>query len=203
MRRGFKAEAERHAAQLRSAIGSTDHQTIDLPRLAKHLRVTVYPADKIMNGGLEALLKLHATQHGCFSAVTISLLDGRHVVAYNPIDLNGQYIAPGATKTHGRTRSNIAHEFAHIVLAHEVRTVQKIGEHSFFTCNPDQEAEANWLGGCLLLPRPLLLDAARHDQTDEQIAHINHVSPEMARYRMNATGARMQIARMRNRRTNT
>jgi Zn-dependent peptidase ImmA (M78 family) len=176
---------------------------MDLPRLAAHLRVTVYPADKILDGGIEALLKLHTTQHGCFSAVTISLLDGRRVVAYNSIDLDGQYIAPRAAKTHGRTRSNVAHEFAHIVLDHEVRSVQKIGEYSFFTCNPDQEAEANWLAGCLLLPRPLLLDAARSDQTDDQISLINHVSPEMARFRMNATGARMQIARMRKRRTNT
>src|SRR5207245_8775387 len=32
---------------------------------------------------------------------------------------------------------------------------------SFFTCDPDEEQEANWLAGCLLLPRDLLVRSLR------------------------------------------
>jgi hypothetical protein len=33
--------------------------------------------------------------------------------------------------------------------------IQQVGGLSFFTCDPDEEQEANWLAGCLLLARQL------------------------------------------------
>jgi hypothetical protein len=42
------------------------------------------------------------------------------------------------------------------LLDHDVRQLQQIGGHTFFTCNPEQEEEANWLGGCFLLPAPCM-----------------------------------------------
>jgi len=53
-----------------------------------------------------------------------------------------------------RTSSDLAHELAHLLLNHDVRELQQIAGHTFFTCNHDQEEEANWLAGCLLLPDP-------------------------------------------------
>lgn len=197
MRRGFKAEAERHATALRSSIGCSEHQSPDLAAVAVHLRVAVLPADQLLDGGADALLALHEVQQGAFSAVTISPPDRRTVVAYNPVTFDGRCLTPAEAKIDGRTRSNIAHEFAHLVLGHDVRQVLKVAGHSFFTCNPAQEEEANWLAGALLLPRPLLLEAARRNMHDDEVAVEHHVSPEMARFRMNATGARMQAARTR------
>ena len=52
MRRGFKADAERHAAHLRDAIGASENQTMRLP-LARHLKVAVMSAERVL-GGLEA-----------------------------------------------------------------------------------------------------------------------------------------------------
>lgn len=105
--------------------------------------------------------------------------------------------SPTEARLDGRIRSNVAHEFSHVILGHDVRRVQKIAEHYFFTCNPEQEEEANWLAGALLLPRPLLVEAARQRLSDEQISTLHNVSVEMARFRMNATGAKMQVARAR------
>lgn len=195
MRRGFKAAADRHAADLRDAIGCTDNETIDLPRLARHLKVSVLAADKVL-GSLELLRALHKEQEGAFSAATF-IMPERTVVIYNSLDINGRHITPVEAKFDGRTRSNVAHEFSHLVLGHEVREVQKIAGHTFFTCNAEQEAEANWLAGCMLLPRRLLLAAAYRGDTDDEIAIEHHVTKQMAAFRMNTSGAKMQAARTR------
>lgn len=201
MRRGFKAEAERHAAALRAAIGCSEQHSPDLSRIACHLRAAVLPADQLLNGGVDELIALNETQPGAFSAVTISPPGVRTVVAYNPVTLDGRCLTPTEAKIDGRTRSNIAHEFSHLILGHDVRQVLKVAGHYFFTCSPGQEEEANWMAGALLLPRPLLLEAARQNISDDEVADDHHVSPEMARFRMNTTGARMQAARARRHRS--
>ncbi len=195
MRRGFKAAAERHAADLRKAVDCSEYETIDLPRVARYLQVAVLAADKVL-GSLEPLQTLHKEQEGAFSAATF-VFHGRTLVVYNPIDLNGCYITPVEAKRDGRTRSNIAHECSHLILGHQVRGVQKIAGHSFFTCNVEQEAEANWLAACMLLPRRLLLAAAYRGDTDDEIARNQRVTKEMAAFRMNTSGVRMQAARAR------
>lgn len=199
MRRGFKASADRHAADLREAVGCSEYKTIDLSAVARYLKVAVLAADKVL-GSLEPLRTLHKEQEGAFSAATF-VFHGRTVVLYNPIDLNGRYIPPAEAKHDGRTRSNVAHEFSHLVLGHQVREVQQIAGHSFFTCNPEQEAEANWLAACMLLPRRLLLTAAYRGDTDDEIARDQKVSLDMAVFRMNTSGVRMQVARTRERNT--
>jgi len=199
MRRGFKAEAERHAAHLRTAIGATEYETIQLPTLARHLKVAVLAADRVL-GGLELLTALHEEQQGAWSAATLTV-HGRTVVVYNPLTFEGEFLSPAEAQCDGRTRSNVAHEFAHLVLRHELRQIQRIGEHTFFACDHEQEEEANWLAGALLLPRPLLVVAARRGDTDEQIGKANSVTTSMATFRLNATGARMQAARGRARRS--
>ena len=40
----------------------------------------------------------------------------------------------------------------HIVLAHQVDQVEQVGTLTFFTCDPDEEQEANWLAGCSVFP---------------------------------------------------
>lgn len=199
MRRGFKADAERHAAQLREALGCSDRESIPLHRLATYLKVAVLAGDKVLQttSAVEPFQALHDEQRGAFSAATFVLPDGRTVVIYNPITYDGVHLGPEEARRDGRTRSNIAHEFAHLVLGHELREVEQIAGHSFFTCNPTQEEEANWLAGCLLLPRRLLLDAARQGHPDSALVETHHVTEDMVRFRMNTSGVRMQVARGR------
>ena len=151
-----------------------------------------------MLGGLDLLIALDQEQPGAWPAATLPV-HGRTVVVYNPITMEGEVLDPAQAQCDGRTRSNVAHEFAYLVLRHELRQIQRIGKHTFFACDHEQEEEANWLAGALLLPRALLVAAARRGETDEDIGKTNVVTPPMARFRLNATGARMQAARGRSR----
>ena len=132
---------------------------------------------------LERLQELQDLQADAFSAATFRLASGQRVVVHNPLH------------TPGRTRSNQAHELAHISLGHTLRTVEKVGEMSFVTCDVEQEEEADWLGGCLLLPRPVLLQAAYRGKTPAQIAEEHGTSEAMARFRLNASGVLVQVGR--------
>lgn len=183
MRRGFKAEAERHAAAIRYRLGCSEKEAVPLDAFARELGVRMMSADRLVP--IERLQELQYLQEDAFSAATFRLTDGRRVVVYNPLH------------SPGRTRSNQAHELAHISLGHSLRTIEKLGEMSFVTCDVEQEEEADWLGGCLLLPRPLLLKAAYDGKTASQIADEHGTSEAMARFRLNASGVLVQVGRAR------
>lgn len=184
MRRGFKAEAERLSVRLRKEIGVAPEIRINIDDLAKHVGIEVKSADELVP--LDKLEQLDAIQSGCFSAATFSLPDGRTVAITNPVNT-----------TKGRRDSDLAHEVAHILLSHEPRRADRLGGLTFFQCDPEQEEEANWLAGCLLLPRPLLLSEARRGLSAEQLAEKHSVSVAMARFRLNASGVYFQAARAR------
>ena len=98
-------------------------------------------------------------------------------------------------RSRARRDSDLAHELAHVILKHTPTQVDRLGDLTFIDCNPEQEEEANWLAGCLLLPRPLLLRSARQGLTPDQVADNNFVSIEMARFRLNTSGAYLQVKR--------
>lgn len=182
MKRGFKAEAERIAARLRGEMGVSPAARLDVDELAKHLGISVRNADELVP--LAELKRLNELQPGCFSAATFYLPDGRVVAVTNPLN-----------ESPARRDSDLAHELAHFILKHSPAQVDRLGDLTFFDCNPEQEEEANWLAGCLLLPRPLLLKAARQGLTADQVADINAVSIEMARFRLNTSGVYLQVKR--------
>ena len=65
------------------------------------------------------------------------------------------------------------------------------------THNEEQEDEANWLAGCLLLPRDVLLAIRRKRLLDEEACAEYGVSLAMLRYRFNVTGVDVQLRRFR------
>lgn len=183
MRRGFKAEAERLADRTRAGMGLSPRDPVRIRDLARHMDVEVIGADQLVERA--RLEELEMLQPGSFSAATFHLPDGRTVAVCNPCS------------DPGRTNSDIAHELAHILLNHDVREIQQLAGYTFLTCDPEQEAEANWLGGCLLLPRPLLLREVYADATAESLAAKYEVSLPMARFRLNASGVLLQAQRSR------
>lgn len=184
MRRGFKADAERIAARVREEMGKRTSDPLDAIELARHVGAEVRCAEELTSRArLEELEKI---QPGAFSACTFTIGE-RHVVVYSPL------------ASPGRTQSDIAHETSHLLLGHEIKTVKRIGELSFFTCDPDEEQEANWLAGCLLLPRPLLLQAAKTGMDSQAIAEKFNVSEQMATFRLRTTGVPRQLAARRKR----
>lgn len=187
MRRGFKAEAERLADRTRASMGLGPHDQLDIRDLAQHLKVEIVPADELVDRA--KLDELEKIQPGAFSAATFHLPDSRTVIVFNPLS------------DAARTNSDIAHELAHILLDHDVRELQQLAGYTFLTCDPEQEAEANWLGGCLLLPRQLLLREAHANATADSLAVKYTVSPAMARFRLNTSGVLLQAQRSRPYRT--
>src|SRR4051812_14717917 len=111
-------------------MGNKSADGIDAMEMADHVGAEVRRADELTS--IEKLVTLDELQPGAFSACTFNI-DGRHVIVYSPL------CSPG------RTQSDIAHEIAHILLGHELKTVQNLGNLRFYTCDPDEEQEANWL----------------------------------------------------------
>ena len=64
--------------------------------------------------------------------------------------------------------------------------------------SPDgKEQEANWLAGCLLLPRQLLYAAVRRGYGAADIADTYRVSEQMAAFRLRTTGVLRQLGAFR------
>jgi Zn-dependent peptidase ImmA (M78 family) len=63
------------------------------------------------------------------------------------------------------------------------------------THNKEQEDEANWLAGSLLLPRDALFSIRRRRLTDEEACQEYGVSLAMLRFRFNASGVDIQLRR--------
>jgi Zn-dependent peptidase ImmA (M78 family) len=177
LRRGFKAEAEREAARVRKELGLASHDPLDPRELANHLDISVVDAGNLVD--IAELEELERLQAFAFSAATFMIND-RKIVVINPL------------RNAGRQNSDIAHELAHILLDHNLSEIREIGDMPFRTCKPDEEEEATAFGGTLLLPRPLLLSAARRRASIEQIATQYDVTIEMARFRYNTTGIAKQ-----------
>ena len=159
-------------------MGTRASDGLDAVLLATHAGAEVRRADELTS--LSKLKTLETLQSGAFSACTFHI-GGRPIIVYSPL------------ASHGRTQSDVAHEVSHIILSHDVQTVQQLDGASFFTCDPDEEQEANWLAGCLLLPRNLLLSAMRRGLNAEEIAQKYGVSLPMAEFRIRATGVLRQL----------
>jgi Zn-dependent peptidase ImmA (M78 family) len=119
-----------------------------------------------------------------WSAITVSE-GNKHLIVLNP------------THAPTRTNSSLAHEIAHVILSHEpsMMFVTPKSGVALRTYNKEQEDEANWLAGCMLLPRDALVHIRRRGLTDEEITAEYGVSPAMFRFRINATGVDVQASR--------
>lgn len=178
MRRGFKAEAERLSETVRAGMGLRPTAQLPLDRLAASLNAELRSASNLID--LARLQEIDALQPGAFSACTFEIGD-RKVIVWNPLS------------TPGRITSDIAHELSHLLLKHAVKDVQTVGDLVFFGCDPDEEQEANWLAGCLLLPRSLLVRQVRRGATAVDLVEQYEVSLQMANYRIRATGVARQM----------
>lgn len=182
MRRGFKAEAERLAAQVRTEMSLGPYKSMNIKALAGHVGAQLRTADDLTS--LAKLEELETLQPGAFSACTFDL-GTRKVIVVSPL------------ASEERHRSDVSHEASHLLLDHKVREVEQVGGFSFFTCDPDEEQEANWLAGCLLLPRDLLVRSLKSGMDAAAIAETNTVSIQMANFRLRATGAERQVTASR------
>lgn len=179
LKRGFRADAERMALQIRQELGLRPIDPLDLRALASNYGVDIVAADSLVpRAELEELERLQAF---AFSACTFDV-DGTQVIVVSPL------------RTAARQISDIGHELAHILLRHQLTEIREIAGITFRTCRTDQEEEATSLGGTLLLPRPLLIRAVGGGMSIDQIAKTYGVTADMARFRVNTTGVIKQLS---------
>jgi Zn-dependent peptidase ImmA (M78 family) len=153
---------------------------------AEHLRVEVRMVHDIPGLSSECLRILLHDDSDSWSAVTISTEDQNLVI------LNS---------AHARTRlaSDLVHELAHLLLGHSPSRIDLTEDGSLMlsTYDRQQEDEANWLAGCLLLPRNALV-MIRRQRLDLTLAARQYgTSVDMLKYRINVTGIDYQFKRRR------
>jgi Zn-dependent peptidase ImmA (M78 family) len=181
--RGFtKTLAEEIALELRGELGLALHDALDAKVLADYLLVPVLRIDEILI--LDAPTRRYFT-HGrgrsLFSAATIHLDDTKRGIVVNP--------------SHAPTRqgNSVCHEIGHIVLEHAPEGPLSLTNGR--TWNPEQEKQADYIAGALLIPKEAAHAAAIAGNTDEEVAQRFGVSVAVAKMRMNGTGARLRASR--------
>lgn len=184
--RGFKSWCENTSVQIRRSLGAGPTDPLSPVELADHLDVRLIAADDVPGLSEMALTTLLTSEADNWSAVTIS--HGSHdVVIYN--------------STHSRRRrsSDLMHELAHLLMRHDPSKMFFSTDRPFAlrSYNQDQEEEANWLAGCLLLPRPALLAISRARIGHESVCSRYEVSKDMLTYRLNVSGVNTQMNRRR------
>jgi Zn-dependent peptidase ImmA (M78 family) len=100
------------------------------------------------------------------------------------------------THSPGRQSSSLAHECSHVILNHKpARALQSEGGILISSYDLQQEDEADWLSGALLLPRVALLKIAHRGLNSPKDAHEYGVSEDMLRMRLDRTGVSLQMRR--------
>lgn len=75
--------------------------------------------------------------------------------------------------------------------------VSPLADERKYGLGGEQEDEADWLSGEMLIPHDGALRLARADASDEQAAQVFDVSLAVARWRMNHSDARKIVERAR------
>lgn len=181
--RGFKTWCERISLQYRRDLDLCSTDPLAPRRLADHLKVTVW-TDGEVPGLDRSHLQTLRDDSSSWSAVTIR--NGLQAL----IILN-------AAHSIGRQASDLMHELAHIIIGHDPSRIDVSEDgllllHSF---DKRLEDEANWLAGCLLLPREVLMFTRRQKMTDTEIREHYEVSPEMLTFRLRMSGVDTQMQR--------
>lgn len=185
-RRGFKTWAERTSLRARQKLNLPPTSALDPYKLAELLGVIVLTPRELPDLSKDVQRRLVTDHQESWSAITIT--DGNvYLVVVNPVH--------ASTRLH----SSLAHELAHIILAHDpsMMFMSPAANIALRTHNEEQEEEANWLAGCLLLPRDILLIIRRRRLSDNQACSEYGVSEAMLRFRFNVTGVDVQLRRGR------
>ena len=185
MRRGFKAWCERYSLAQRKELDLHESDPLDPLRLAEHLGILVWTVADIPGLEKKYLDILTKKDSVSWSAATLCTGD-THLIIHNP------------SHSAGRTNSNLTHEMAHIICEHKPARVD-VSEQGLLildSYSKDQEQEADWFAGCLLLPRPALMYIKSQGYTTDYATKRYGVSNQMLTYRLRMTGVNKQFGYM-------
>lgn len=179
LHRGFKTEAERRSLQLRKELGLRPWDCLLARRLADHLGIKVFAVNEIP--GLSGS-DVQIICSGDVSAVAV-------VGQTSPLIIHNHLHAPA------RQESDLMHEIAHCLLGHRSKPHEEKPSFFLHSYDPEQEEEAQWLGGCLQIPRDGLVWALRKGMDVTVIASWFKASRQMVSYRRSVTGVDYQLRR--------
>lgn len=181
MKRGFKKRAEEKSIQLRAKIGGEIEKPLNIKGLCDYMEIKVIPLSHYQKIGFltgDEINQFKPRKEGYkeFSATLLINKETQKVIVFNDFH---SYV---------RQNSSIAHEIAHIICKHNFLSNfgNIFGLHQDY--DKEQEDEANWMAGCLLLPRKSLVWAVERNMKVNEIASFFQVSIPMARWRYNMTG---------------
>ena len=176
-KRGFKTWCETTSLLLRKRLDLQPAEPLDAWQLSKYLGVEIWNPADIPDFDPESLAVLVEEDPESWSAITIST-GSKDVIILNP------------THSGGRPASDLMHELSHIIIGHIAARVD-VSEDGLLllsTFDRNQEEEAKWLCGSLLLPRPALLLIRRMSWDWKVAAKRYGTSEQMVRFRMNVLG---------------
>lgn len=184
MQRGYKAWCERYSADTRGALGLPSTAPLNGRQLAAHLNIRVWTPEDVpgLSDDTRAVLLRNDGTPSCWSAVT--LIVGQKTV----VIVNSSHSA-------GRQASDLMHELAHRIRNHEPEemSISSEGMMLLKAYDKEQEEEADWLAGVLLLPRDALVDIRRRNLPDDDVIKTYGVSRPMYKYRVSMTGLNRQF----------
>jgi hypothetical protein len=181
LERGFKTWAERTALSLRRDLGLSPDAPMNPTLLAEYLQVRLCTPGDIDDLPDSVRTQLLVVDPWGWSAVSQFSSDHAMII-YNP-------------HSKGRQASDIMHELAHFILAHDQGPLIMSHDGTFVMRSYDrkQEDEANWLAWTLLLPREALLDARRSSLSIAAIAEQYGVSEPLVTFRLQTSGIEAQL----------
>lgn len=186
LKRGFKSQCERRSAETRKQLGFAPTDPLKARQLAESIGVIVWSMEDVKGLSAEDYHQLAVNDSDAWSAFTLRI-ENRHLIVFNP------------SQSDERINSVCMHELSHIILGHRIHDVQLTNAGHLVPGNFDkeQEGEADWLAGALLLPRPALLDIRHRGLSDYQIKEEYSVSIEMIKWRFRMTGVDYQLSNRR------
>jgi hypothetical protein len=172
LRRGFKAEAECLAIELREEIGLSPRDRLDPQMLADLYGI---PAIDLCDLDVDPrhIAQLTGPDSGAWSALTVFDGTRRKIVLNDGHDPR-------------RLANSFSHELAHLFLEHTPKPVRNLDGSR--TWNRTMEEEANELAAQLLIPTCTARILAYRGHTAEQVADMYGVSTELARWRLRISG---------------
>ena len=179
LKRGFKANAERKALEIRKSLGLSPWSPLCAFKVAEHLKISVYDATEFVNSPSSINILTGNSGHDSeWSALTMWTKAENRIIIYNPFH------------SQARQQSDIMHELAHIICEHEGYENNEnlslpFGLRKY---HAEQEEEANCLGSTLQLAKPCLFWAKKRNLPYEEIAKYFNASTDMVKFRMNITG---------------
>jgi len=181
VRRGFKSWADKKSLEIRKSIGLSSHDPLNCQFLSVELGIPIITLSDLNKLGFprEHYLRLKSS-NSAFFACMVQTPSG-------PMLINNH------NSSQNRSNSHIVHELSHALCEHNFSSTVPINGSILREFDKDCEDEANWLGGCLLLPREGLIWAYRQGFSINQISQNLGISEHMTRWRYNITGVTMQM----------